>query len=78
MELVQAKVLDSTHLELAKPIAAAQGGSVYVVVGESANTDAEKEQWVKSSAQSLGSAYGDAEPEYPSSMIRETNPDYKA
>ena len=78
MVLVQAKVLDPTHLELAKPIMAVQGGCVLVVVTESANADAERQQWLDGSAQSLRNAYGNSEPEYTPSMVRETNPGYKA
>lgn len=76
MVLVQAKVLDPTHLELAKPIPAGRGGNVFVVVAESADADAERQQWLESSAASLQGAYGDSEPEYTPSMVRETNPEY--
>lgn len=78
MVLVQARVLDPTHLELAKPIAAGRGGNVFVVVTESANADAERQQWLDVSSESLRNAYGDSEPEYTPSMVRETNPGYGA
>ncbi len=78
MILVQARVLDSTHLELASPIAACRGGNVFVVVTESSNADAERQQWLDGSSESLRSAYGDSEPEYTSSMVREANPGYGA
>jgi len=78
MVLVQARVLDSTHLELARPIATGCGGNVFVVVTESTNADPERQQWLDGSSESLRSAYGDSEPEYTASMVRETNPGYGA
>jgi len=76
MVLVQAKVLDSTHLELAKPIAANPGGNVFVLVTESTIADAERQEWLERSSESLNNAYSDSEPEYIVSMVRETNPEY--
>ena len=76
MVLVEAKVVDSTHLELSKPIAARQGLTVLVSVVESGQKDAERQQWLAASAASLQSAYGESEPDYPASMVRENNPDY--
>jgi len=76
MRLVQAKVLDSRHLELAKPIDASCGLSVFVVVTDATNADAERRQWNDFSSESLERAYGDSEPEYTPSMVRETNPGY--
>jgi hypothetical protein len=70
--------LDPTHLELAKPIAAGRGGNVLVVVTESTSADAERQQWLDASSESLQNAYGDAEPEYTRAMVRETNPEYNA
>lgn len=78
MVIVQAKVMDPTHLELAKPIAADRGGNVFVVVTELKDADAERQQWLDGSSESLRNAYGDSEPEYTPSMVRETNPDYGA
>lgn len=78
MVLVQAKVLDSRHLELAKPIEASCGDSVFVMVVESTDTDAEGQQWFDGSVESLERAYGDSEPEYTTSMVRESNPEYAA
>jgi hypothetical protein len=78
MVLVQARVLDPTHLELAKPIAAGRGGNVLVVVTESTHADAERREWLEGASQSLRDAYGDSEPEYTPSMVRETNPGYGA
>lgn len=78
MVLVQAKVLDATHLELARPIAANHGGNVFVIVTESTKAADERQQWIDGSSESLRKAYGDAEPEYTPSMVRERNPGYGA
>ena len=76
MVLVKAKVLDSTHLELSKPIATRKGLTVLVSIAESGDKDAERQQWLAASAASLHAAYGDSEPDYPVSMVKESNPDY--
>ena len=76
MVLVKAKVLDSTHLELSKPIAARKGLTVLVSIAESGDKDAERQQWLAASVASLHAAYGESEPDYPVSMVKESNPDY--
>ena len=76
--LIEAKVVDSTHLELAKPIAARQGRTVLVAVAEAGEEDSERQQWLAASALSLQAAYSDAEPDYPASRIKESNPEYRA
>ena len=76
MVLVKAKVMDSTHLELSRPISITRGRTVFVALAESAEQDAERQQWLEGSAASLQTAYGDSEPEYTPAMVRESNPDY--
>ena len=39
--------------------------------------DVEEEEWLRLSAQRLEAAYGDFEPEYPTSLIKEPNPNYE-
>ena len=78
MVLVKARILDATHLELARPIAGGRGGDVFVVVTEATDPDAERRQWLEGSVESLHNAYGDSEPDYTPSMVRETNPGYGA
>lgn len=39
--------------------------------------DAERRDWLAFASQSLGRAYGDHEPEYPDSCVKETNPLYE-
>ena len=76
MVLVKATVVDSTHLELSEPIAARKGLTVLVSVADPGDKDAERQQWLAASAESLGAAYGESEPDYPGSMVKESNPDY--
>jgi hypothetical protein len=76
LALVEAKVVDSTHLELSKPIDTPRGRTVLVSVAESDEEDLERRGWLDSSTASLQSAYIESEPEYPLSMLRESNPDY--
>ena len=76
MALMKAKVIDSTHLELSEPIAACKGLIVLVSVAETGDADVERDEWLNASGASLQAAYGDSEPEYPVSMVKETNPDY--
>ena len=76
MVLIEAKVLDATHLELAEPIATREGLTVFIAVAEPGDEDAERQQWIAASAISLQSAYGESDPDYSASLVRETNPDY--
>ena len=78
MVLIQAEVVDATHIELSKPIAGPAGRKVLVSVAEPADRDAEYEAWLALSGDGLRSAYGDSEPDYMSSMVRELNPEYTA
>ena len=77
MIILKARVVDSTHLELSQPIDASEGHSVLVSIAESDETDTEREEWVAASETGLQKAYGDSEPDYPASMIKEPNPDYE-
>jgi hypothetical protein len=37
----------------------------------------EREDWARLASESLERAYGDGEPEYPSDLIKEANPEYE-
>jgi len=76
MLLVEAKVTDSTHLELAKPIMVGSGKRVIIVVAEPMERDAERREWVEGGVPGLAAAYGETEPVYTPAMIREKNPVY--
>ena len=78
MVWVEATVMDSTHLELSRPLALSRGKTVLIAVAGSAEQDVDRRPWVDASASSLAAAYGDSEPDYNPAMVRETNPDYRA
>jgi hypothetical protein len=74
MVLIEAKVVDSTHLELSKPITANRGKTVFVAVAEFSEKDVERQQWLARSAAALQAAYGASEPDYTPAMVKENNP----
>jgi hypothetical protein len=78
MVLLEARVVDATHLELSRPIGTRRGRKVFVSVAESGERDLERQEWLAASAERLGAAYSDSEPDYTPSMLREGNPDYGA
>ena len=78
MVLIQAEVVDATHIALSKPVDGPAGRKVLVAVAELADQDAEYEAWLVLSGNGLRSAYGDSEPDYMPSMVRELNPEYTA
>ena len=73
MVLVKPKVVDSTRLELSRPIPTEHGRTVVVSVAEVGERDADRRQWLAVSAATLQSAYGEPEPDYPRSVVRENN-----
>ncbi len=75
MQTIQARVVDTGHLELLEPIELPTGSKVVVVILP--EDIAERENWYRLSAQGLASAYGKSEPEYSVRMIREANQEYK-
>ena len=76
MVFVEAKVIDSTHLELSKPIETPHGHKVIVSVAEPTGEGEERGDWFYLAAQGLQSAYGVSEPEYKMSMVKEPNPEF--
>ena len=75
MALLEAKVVDATHLQLSRPISVKRGRTVYVSVAES---DEDRDAWQVGALTTLQAAYGDAEPAYSVSMIKESNTEYRA
>ncbi len=76
MQRIQARVVDTDHLELLEPIELPFGSKVVVLIVPEDIT--ERENWYRLSAQGLASAYGDSEPEYSVKTIREPNEEYRA
>lgn len=77
MVLVRAKVIDSTHLELAEPISVPQNQTVVVAVGKPEELEDERRQWLALSAQGLEAAYGEDEPDYSRAVVKEKNAEYE-
>jgi hypothetical protein len=75
MIVVEAHVMDATHLELTQPIDTPPGGKVVVSVLDPAQGDGERDGWLSFSLGAIASAYGDSEPEYTVGMIKEPNPE---
>lgn len=75
MVVVEARVIDSTHLELAGPIGAHQGE--HVIVSVMGLGDEEHEAWISFSGRRLQDAYGEAEPDFPLDLVKESNPEYR-
>jgi hypothetical protein len=69
--------VDATHLELSRPIKTRKGLTVLVSVAESGDKEIERQQWLAASAESIETAYGQSEPDYPVAMVKECNPDYR-
>jgi hypothetical protein len=76
MIAVQARVVDSTHLELAQPIVAPTGGRIVVFVPDSTNGEDEHEAWARFAISNLASAYGEDKPEYTLDMVKGPNEEY--
>jgi hypothetical protein len=78
MEVIEAQVLDPTHLELAHPIQLPSGAKVLVAIRTPESIAEERQEWIKMSIQNLASAYGPNEPEYPLELIKTPNPDFQS
>jgi hypothetical protein len=78
MEVREAQVVDSTHLELAQPIQARPGAKVLVAIGTPELMAEEHEAWIQMSTQRLASAYAPNEPEYSSDLIETPNPEFRS
>ena len=74
MKTIDAQVIDSTHLRLLQPIQLPKRTRVTIVVAPLES--GEREAWLQASASGLNLAYGDGEPEYPTELIKELNPEF--
>jgi hypothetical protein len=68
---------DGEHIQLDEPFELRPGTPVTVTVQRDPSVDPERADWLRLSQQRLAEAYGDDEPEYPLSLIKEPNPDYE-
>ena len=76
MQVMEAQVLDATHLELTSPVQAPSGSRVVVSIATH-EIDKEHQEWVQTSLQRLQSAYGPDEPGYSVAKIRIPNPEFE-
>jgi len=75
--LIEARVIDSRHLELQHPIKIAPGSKVMINI-EAGGSVAEESELYQLSAANFEAAYSNEEPDYSLEMIKEKNPDYQA
>lgn len=76
MTVLEARMVDATHLELAEPVDLPPGRKLVVSVVEAAEEPDERRQWLSASEATLQTAYSDSEPEYSLDLLKERNPEY--
>lgn len=76
MILIEARVVNATHLQLARPITAKKGQTVYIAVEETEKATGDRGQWHAAAVPTLQAAYGDSEPYYTPAMVKDPNADY--
>lgn len=76
MTVLEARMLDSTHLELSQPVDLPAGRRLVVSLVEADEELDDRQQWLAASADTLSAAYSDSEPEYSLDLLKERNPEY--
>lgn len=66
---------DGTQILLDDPVELQPNTKLLITVIQEPET--ERETWFNFSTQGLAAAYGDDEPEYPLTLIKESNPEYE-
>jgi len=78
MKLVTLRAhFDGEQIHLDEPFDLEPGTPLTVTVHSDPPTDPEREDWLRLAGQCFEAAYGDDEPEYPLSLIKEPNPQYE-
>jgi len=77
MQIIDAQVMDPTHLELKSPIKVPHGSKVVISILPP-EIDMEHNQWIQISLQHLQSAYGTNEPDYTLKNISILNPEFES
>ncbi len=77
MIVVDARVVDATHLELTQPINVPRGRKVTVSLAQPEPEHDEHAEWAALGANTLSAAYGDSEPEYTLDLIVDANPEFQ-
>ncbi len=75
MTVLEARMIDATHLELSEPVDLPPGRKLVVSVVEADESCGERQQWLAASEAGLQDAYGDSEPDYSVDLIKEPNPE---
>ena len=77
MTVLEARMVDATHLELSEPVDLPPGRKLVVSMVEVDEEIDERRQWLMASEAVLQTAYSDSEPDYPLNLLKERNPEYK-
>ena len=77
MIVVDARVVDATHLELTRPINVPRGRKVTLSVAQAEPEHDEHMEWAALGANTLSVAYGGSEPEYTLDLILDANPEFQ-
>ncbi len=75
MTVLEARMIDATHLELSEPVDLPPGRKLVVSVVEADESSGERQRWLAASEAGLQDAYGDSEPDYSVDLIKEPNPE---
>ena len=76
MTVLEARMVDATHLELSEPVDLPLGRRLVVSVVEVDEEVDERRQWLAASAATLRAAYSDSEPDYSLDLLTAQNPEY--
>ncbi len=76
MTILEARMIDATHLELSEPVDSPAGRKLVVSVVEADESFEERRQGLAASEAGLQGAYSDSEPDYSVDLIKEPNPEY--
>ena len=71
MQMIEAQVMDDTHLRLLRPVQLPRLTRVIIAVIQPDGD--EREAWLQASVGQLNRAYGDDEPEYSAERIKQPN-----
>ncbi len=77
MTVLEARMVDATHLELSEPVDLPPGRKLVISVVEADEEFDERRQWLAASEDNLRAAYNDSEPDYSLDLLRDRNPEFE-
>ncbi len=77
MTVLEARMVDATHLELSEPVDLPPGRKLVISVVEADEEFDERKQWLAASEDNLRAAYADSEPDYSLDLLRDRNPEFE-